>query len=68
MPRQISRRRFVKTTALATAASYFVNPTQAQPSDSPNERLNIACVGATGRAGADIAGVSSQNIIAIATV
>jgi predicted dehydrogenase len=68
MPRQISRRRFVQTTALTAAAGYFVNPTQAQQSDSPNERLNIACVGATGRAGADIAGVSSQNIIAIADV
>jgi predicted dehydrogenase len=68
MPRQISRRRFVQTTAVAAAAGYFINPTQAQQSDSPNERLNIACVGATGRAGADIAGVSSQNIIAIADV
>lgn len=68
MPRQISRRRFVQTTALTAAAGYFVNPIQAQPSNSPNERLNIACVGATGRAGADIAGVASQNIIAIADI
>ncbi|MBI2477832.1 MAG: gfo/Idh/MocA family oxidoreductase [Planctomycetia bacterium] len=68
MSRYISRRRFVQSTALTAAAGYFVNPTQAQQSDSPNERLNIACVGATGRAGADIAGVSSQNIIAIADV
>jgi predicted dehydrogenase len=68
MSRHISRRCFVQTTALTAAAGYFVNPTRARQFDSPNERLNIACVGATGRAGADIAGVSSQNIIAIADV
>ncbi|MCA9119472.1 MAG: Gfo/Idh/MocA family oxidoreductase [Planctomycetaceae bacterium] len=68
MPSQISRRRFVQSAALSVAGGYLVNPTQAQQTDSPNERLNIACVGATGRAGADIAGVSSQNIIAIADV
>ncbi len=66
--RQLNRRRFVQTAAFASVAGYFVNPTQAQPSTSPNERLNIAAVGATGRAGADIAGVSSQNIVAIADV
>lgn len=68
MPRQVNRRRFVQTAALVSTAGYFVNPTLAQSSDSPNERLNIAAVGATGRAGADIAGVASQNIIAIADV
>ena len=65
---RMNRRRFVKTAAVTSAAGYFANPTQAQQSDSPNERLNIAAVGATGRAGADIAGVASQNIVAIADV
>ena len=35
---------------------------------SPNERLNIAAIGATGRAGVNIAGVAGHNIIAIADV
>lgn len=68
MPRQLTRRRFVQTTAAAAAAGYFVNPTAAQESNSPNEKLNIAAVGATGRAGANVAGVSTQNIVAIADV
>lgn len=33
---------------------------------SPNEKLNIACVGAGGRATADIAGVSTENLVAFA--
>ena len=68
MASQFSRRRFLKTTAAAGAigAGFYVNPTPAAESDSPNEKLNIAAVGATGRAGANIAGVSTQNIVAIA--
>ena len=68
MPRQVTRRRFVQTTAAAATVGYFVNPTEARESNSPNEKLNIAAVGATGRAGANIAGVSTQNIVAIADV
>ena len=68
MPRQFTRRDFVKTSALVGATGYFVNPTAAADSASPNERLNIAAIGATGRAGADIAGVATQNIICIADV
>ncbi|HWD97849.1 MAG TPA: hypothetical protein VG345_02380, partial [Bryobacteraceae bacterium] len=30
---------------------------------SPNEKLNIAAIGAGGRAAADISGCSSQNIV-----
>ena len=68
MANQFSRRRFLKTTAAAGAigAGFHLNPTPAAESNSPNEKLNIAGVGATGRAGADIAGVSTQNIVAIA--
>jgi predicted dehydrogenase len=33
---------------------------------SPNEKLNIGCIGAGGRAAADIAGVSSENLVAFA--
>jgi len=68
MPTLLTRRRFVQTSALAVTAGYFVNPTVALDSDSPNERLNIAAIGAWGRAGANIAEVSTQNIVAIADV
>jgi predicted dehydrogenase len=54
--------------AAGCAMGVHVSGAAAQQKDSPNERINIAAVGATGRAGSDIAGVASQNIIAIADV
>lgn len=70
MTRPVSRRRFLAQSAVvsAVASGYFVNPGRAADSKSPNERLNLAAVGATGRAGANIQGCASQNIIAIADV
>jgi predicted dehydrogenase len=66
----IHRREFLARSAGAAAlsAGYFVNPSRGEDSKSPNEKLNIAAIGATGRAGADIHGVASQTIVAIADV
>lgn len=64
----LNRRRFVSVCAAAGATGYFVNPTKAALSESPNERLNLACVGSTNRAGANIAALKSQNIVAIADI
>ncbi len=33
---------------------------------SPNEKLNIACIGAGGRASSDISAVSGENLVAFA--
>lgn len=66
MSRQVTRRRFVQATSAAAAAGYFVNPGPATESDSPNERINIASVGATGRARYNMLSCKSQNIVAIA--
>lgn len=70
-----NRRDFLRQTAAVGAAAsglaatgYFLNPLPAAQSKSPNERLNIAAVGATGRAGANIQELSSQNIVAIADI
>ena len=68
---QVDRRDFLRQTAMAgglLAAGYFVHPVAAADSKSPSDRLNIAAVGATGRAGDDIQELSSQNIVAIADV
>lgn len=62
------RRKFLGTATAACAAGYFVNPGAVVASNSPNERLNLACIGATNRAGANIAALKSQNIIAIADI
>jgi predicted dehydrogenase len=71
MPKDgISRRHFFFGTLLAGAipASGWgsVRSLKALGYKSPNEKLNIACIGAGGRATADIAGVSSENIVAFA--
>src|SRR5688572_8252529 len=66
-----SRRQFLSQSAAATSAlslGAFVNPAPAQQSKSPNERLRIAGVGTTGRAGANLNELSSQDIVALADV
>jgi len=68
MTNSLDRRHFLQATGATIAAGYFVSSAPAQESQSPNERLNLAAVGATGRAGANVSAVSSQNIIAIADV
>lgn len=71
MSRQFRRREFLQASAAATGAAalgYFVNPTPAADSKSPNEKLNIAAIGTAGRAGEDIKGVASENIVALADV
>ncbi|HZN34307.1 MAG TPA: twin-arginine translocation signal domain-containing protein, partial [Pirellulaceae bacterium] len=68
---RLSRRRFLSASAAAAGAlglGAYANPAPAQPSRSPSERLRIAGVGTTGRAGADLSEVSSQDIVALADV
>jgi predicted dehydrogenase len=63
---RITRRSFLQTAsavglAIAGAPSVVF-------SKSPNEKLDIACVGVGGRGGDDLGGVMSQNIVAIVDV
>lgn len=67
----IDRRRFLTSSlAVSTAALGGVHGTvgRSRAADSPNEKLNLVACGATARAGANIAGCKSENIIAIADV
>src|SRR5262245_29297223 len=70
MSRSLSRRRFLTTSAAAGALTLgaYVNPAPAQASRLVAERLRIAGVGTTGRAGADLGELSSQDIVALADV
>ena len=72
MSRRFSRRQFLGYTVSGTGAvlgaGFFVNPLVARNSSSPNERLNIASVGTRRRAGANLAGVSGENIVALVDV
>ncbi len=67
----LNRREFLGQSVVvggAVAAGCYVNPGEAAVSKSPNEKLNIAAVGTMNRAGADIAGTSSENIVALCDV
>ena len=66
MSRQLTRRRFVQTTAAAAAAGCFVNPGPAAEPDSPNERINIAAIGAGGRGRINMISCRTHNFVAIA--
>src|SRR4051812_12194433 len=60
MPRRVSRRTFVQTTTAVGAALFLPRSVW-----GANERLNVACVGVTGRGGEDMDGVSRENVVAI---
>jgi predicted dehydrogenase len=65
------RRVFLSSSAAVTSAlalGAYVNTSAAQPSKSPNERLRIAGIGTTNRAGADLSELSSQEIVCLADV
>lgn len=66
-----NRRTFLKTTAAAGAATVaggVWSELAAQDSVSPNEKLNIACVGTANRAAADIEGVQGEAITVLCDV
>lgn len=73
MSRFVSRRQFLRQSAVVGAAigvGYHASSSLAQ-SKSPNEKLNIAFVGAANRAGAnrgELLGESPENVVALADV
>ena len=71
MAKRLNRRELLERGAGAGAAlavAWHVNPAASAESRSPNEKLNIAAVGTMNRAGANIAGTSSENIVALCDV
>ncbi len=66
MNQQINRRSMLQTSALAGAGVWLGSTATA--ADSPNEKLNIACIGVGGRGAANVGGVASQNIVALCDV
>jgi predicted dehydrogenase len=65
-----NRRNFLKVSSVGAAAlsSGVWSELAAQESKSPNQKLNIACVGTSGRAAADINGVRGENIVALCDI
>jgi predicted dehydrogenase len=72
MSRKVSRRRFLQASSASAAAAGFwltggVTESFAAPQGA-NERLNIALIGAGGRAEGNEAGVRGENIVALCDV
>ena len=65
----IRRRSFLHQAALASAG-FAAAPAilRAQQGRSPNSKLNIACIGVTGRGAGNVDGVKNENIVAICDV
>jgi len=67
MTRQISRRAYLKSTAAITAGLTIV-PARSVKAYAANEKVNIGIIGAGGRGGANLRGVSGENIVALCDV
>ena len=67
MKRKINRRDAVKMMAASTGFC-LTGKTVSLAADSPNEKLNVALIGIGGQGGANLRGVSSQNIVALCDV
>ncbi len=63
-----SRRDFLKTSGAAALACGVWSELSAAESNSPNAKLNIACVGTANRASANVNGVQGENIVALCDV
>ena len=68
MNHRTHRRQFLQTTAALGAGFWVAGLGRAAESNSPNEKLNIGIIGATGRGGANMGGVASENIVALCDV
>ena len=66
-PRSESRRNFLKTSA-TVAGGYWLGTTAVTKAASPNDKLNVACIGVGGRGAANVKGVSGENIVAMCDV
>jgi predicted dehydrogenase len=66
----LTRRSFIGSTGTAVA-SFMILPRHVVAgagADSPNEKINIACIGVGGRGHDDLEGVKSQNIVGLCDV
>ena len=63
-----TRRQFIYTTAAAGAAALAGCATRGPQRISPNEKLNVGCVGVGGKGDSDVDGCASENIIALCDV
>ncbi|MBI5693635.1 MAG: Gfo/Idh/MocA family oxidoreductase [Verrucomicrobia bacterium] len=69
MSRSVTRRKFLQHTATASAIAFpAVMRSQPAGTPTPNQRLNVAIIGAGGRGGAAVQAMKDENIVAICDV
>src|SRR4051794_18169358 len=68
MKQIMDRRQFIKRSAVVTAGAWLLGTKTSFGKISPNEKLNIACVGTAGRAWQDVLGVQGENIVALCDI
>jgi predicted dehydrogenase len=68
MTARTTRRDFLKATALAGAGFWALGGVALAESRSPNEKLNLAIIGAGGRGAANTSSVAGENIVALCDV
>jgi len=68
MKNQISRRQFLQRSTLTAAGVWIGASANSFAKISPNEKLNIGVIGTANRAGQDLEGVSSENIVALCDI
>ncbi len=65
----VSRRHFLKAASLASAATVaFPHVMRSQQGQSPNTKLNVACIGVGGRGAAAVAAMKDENLVAFCDV
>ena len=67
MSEQLTRRGMLRATAMVGAGAWLGSSCKAE-SRSPNEKLNVAFVGAGGQGGFSLGGLAGQNIVALCDV
>jgi len=67
MSNRLNRRQMLRNSALAGVGLYLSGGLRAR-GQSPNEKLNIAVIGAGGRGAANLGSVSGENIVALCDV
>jgi predicted dehydrogenase len=65
---RLTRRSFLQGTVTGVAAVGYFSSTSRAVSASPNEKLNVACVGVNGRGADNVQGVQGENIVAICDI
>src|SRR5689334_7129527 len=70
MKHQITRRNFIWKTSTTAAGVFFIGKASSfgRNKISPNEKLNVACIGTANRAAENVRGVESENIVALCDV